>query len=154
MSANIDASPEEPTAPKHSQMAFDALYVSTPYNCLLPGLGMGRRCVATLVKRIALTDTATRLRAYLPASIAVRLDASPEGATAPKHPSQIGFDVLHVSTPCNCLLPGVGLGRRWRADRADRHGDAVAVVFAGQDGGAVGRVAGGGKGAEALANGV
>jgi hypothetical protein len=39
---------------------------------------LAQSSVRTLVQRIALTDQATQLRAYLPAGMAARLDAVPE----------------------------------------------------------------------------
>jgi hypothetical protein len=83
--------------------------------------------VRTLIVRTRLVCTATRLRAYLPAGMAARLDAAPEALKAPKHPSQVAFEALHAATPCNCLPPGLGAGRRARAARARRGaGDGVA----------------------------
>jgi hypothetical protein len=77
-----------------------------------------QRCVRTLIVRIGLTCTATRLRAYLPAVMAARLNAAPEELKAPKHPSQVAFEALHATTPYNCLPTVFGLGRRARAARA------------------------------------
>ncbi len=77
-----------------------------------------QRYVRTLIVRTGLACTATLLRGYLPAGMAARLDAAPEALQAPKHPSQVAFEALHPATPCNCLLPGLGAGRRARAARA------------------------------------
>jgi hypothetical protein len=92
----------------------------------------------TLVRRMALTCTATQLLAYLPAAMAARLDAAPEELKAPKHASQMAFEARYVTTPYNCLLPGVGLGRRARAARArlgagGEMADGAAVALHGRE---------------------
>jgi hypothetical protein len=96
---------------------------------------LAQRSVRTLIQRIALTDKAMLLRAYLPAGMAARLDSAPEELRSPKHPSQVGFEALHAATPCNCLPLGLGLGRRPRAARARARlgaGGAAAVAVRGR----------------------
>jgi hypothetical protein len=90
--------------------------------------------VRTLIVRCGLTCTATQLQAYLPAEIAARLDAAPEELKAPKHPSQVAFEALHATTPCNCLPPRLGLGRRVRARLGADGGavDGAAMVLRGR----------------------
>ena len=92
---------------------------------------LAQRYVRTLITRIALTDAATQLRAYLPAGMAARLDTAPEELRAPKHPSQVAFDALNARACCDSVPPGLGLGRRARAARARlgmRGGAAVGAV--------------------------
>ena len=98
---------------------------------------LAQRYVRTLITRIALTDAATQLRAYLPAGMAARLEAAPEELRAPKHPSQVAFDALNARACCDSVPPGLGLGRRARAARARLGADdglvdgAVAVALRG-----------------------
>jgi hypothetical protein len=80
--------------------------------------------VRTLIVRCGLTCTATQLQAYLPAEMAARLDAAPEELKPPKHPSQVAFEALHATTPCDGVPPRLGLGRRVRA-RLGADGGAV-----------------------------
>ncbi len=88
---------------------------------------LAQRFVRTLCARIALTDDATLLQAYLPAGMAARLDAAPEELGAPKHPSQVAFEARCAVAGRTRVPVRLGLGRRARAARA-RLGVGVGVA--------------------------
>jgi hypothetical protein len=85
-------------------------------------------CVRMLIVRIGLACTATRLRAYLPAAMAARLDMAPEELRAPKHPSRVAFEALHATTHCDGLPAGLGLGRRARLGAGGGVANGTAAV--------------------------
>ncbi len=112
-----------------------------------------QRYFRALLVRTRLTCAAHRLRAYLPAEAAARLETVPAELLPPKHPSQLAWEALHATTPCADPAPALGAGRRRRAAlaracggrRGDRRrGGGGAARPGGRAGGGAGR--GGGAG--------
>ncbi len=79
---------------------------------------LAQRFVRTLCARIALTDDATMLQAYLPAGMSARLDSAPAELGAPKHPSQVAFEARCAAAGRTVVPMTLGLGRRARVVRA------------------------------------
>ena len=77
-----------------------------------------QRYFRALLVRTRLTCAAHRLRAYLPAEAAARLETVPAELLPPKHPSQLAWEALHATTPCAAPAPALGAGRRRRAAQA------------------------------------
>ncbi len=104
-----------------------------------------QRYFRALVVRTRLLCMAHRLRPYLPAEAAARLETAPAELKAPKHPSQVAWEALHATTPCTCPPPQLGAGRRRRAARTRLGADGPAA------GGAGGEAGGGAAGGAAAA---
>jgi hypothetical protein len=87
-----------------------------------------RRHVRTVVARIGLMCTATRLLPYLPDGAAASLTAYPVELLAPKHPSQVAFEAACAAKACTVRggADGVGLAPRMRA--AERAAAAAEVA--------------------------
>ncbi len=77
-----------------------------------------QRYFRALAVRTRLTCLAHRLRPYLPAEAAARLETVPMELLPPKHPSQLAWEALHATTPCADPPPARGAGRRRRAAQA------------------------------------
>ena len=71
-----------------------------------------QRYFRALAVRTRLTCLAHRLRPYLPAEAAARLETVPAELLPPKHPSQLAWEALHATTPCADPAPARGTGRR------------------------------------------
>jgi hypothetical protein len=89
----------------------------------------GRRYVRTLIGRGRLLAAATLLKAYLPPGMAARLANGPTELWAPKHPSQVAFEMAGGSTSWTVSGGGSG-GARMAGNRRvepEDNGPAVAV---------------------------
>ena len=69
-----------------------------------------QRYVRALVVRTRLVCAAHRLRPYLPAEMAARLETVPAELMPPKHPAQVAWEALHATTPCARPPPRAGRG--------------------------------------------